>query len=368
MEYLVQFQLNVFAIMILAVLFIIMRAKSRVKSFSKKLLKVVMAAAAIAIVFEPLTWMFDRRLFPGAYFLEYSTNFILFLIGPVLGGLMLSYVDYHLFRSPSRIYKRMFYQHMSFLTLLILLVNLMYPVYFDVAPATNRFSSGDFKDVHYVVLASQYIAMSVMVMKHRKKVPSNVRLIFLFFFALPIIGMIIQLFDSKLYFSWTSIALVVLVAYTCLESTTTEQDYLTNLYNRQSYETYLQHLIEKKRSFGVVLIDLNDFKHINDEYGHFKGDQVLIEFGRVLVDAFPNQALAARLGGDEFIVLVENERDIDTYVTSIHRLLKKRDDPLLKALRFSYGYQIYQEGMSMDELYTSVDKKMYKDKRAKRSM
>ncbi|SFF64577.1 diguanylate cyclase (GGDEF) domain-containing protein [Halobacillus alkaliphilus] len=368
MEYFVQFQLNMFAMMILAVLFIIMRAKSRVKSFSKRLLKMIMVGAAVAIVFEPLTWIFDRKLFFGAYFLEYSTNFILFLIGPVLGGLMLSYVDYHLFRSPSRIYKRMFYQHMSLLTLLILLVNLIYPVYFDVAPITNRFSSGDFMDLHYVVLASIYIAMFVMVIRHRTKVPSSVQLIFLIFFALPIGGMIVQLFDSKLYFSWTSIALVVLVAYTFLESTTTEQDFLTKLYNRQSYETYLQHLIEKKCSFGIVLIDLNDFKHINDEYGHYKGDQILIEFGRVLKEAFPNQALAARLGGDEFIVLVENGSDIDPYVTSIHRLLEKREDPLLKTLSFSYGFQDYQEGMSMDELYTSVDKKMYSDKRAQRSM
>ena len=162
--------------------------------------------------------------------------------------------------------------------------------------------------------------------------------------------------------------LVVLMAYTFLESAATEQDYLTKLYNRHSYETYLQHLIERERAFGIVLIDLNDFKHINDEYGHYKGDQVLIEFGRVLVDAFPNQALAARLGGDEFIVLVENGRDIDTYVSSIHRLLEKSDDPLLQSLSFSYGYQVYQEGMSMDELYTSVDKKMYNDKRSKRSM
>ncbi|MGP4076281.1 hypothetical protein [Halobacillus sp. K22] len=104
MEYFVQFQLNVFAIVILAVLFMIMRTKSTVKSFSKKLLKMIMVAAAVAIIFEPLTWIFDRKLFSGAYVFEYSTNFILFLIGPVLGGLLLSYVDYHLFKNSSRIY------------------------------------------------------------------------------------------------------------------------------------------------------------------------------------------------------------------------------------------------------------------------
>ncbi|ASF41305.1 GGDEF domain-containing protein [Halobacillus halophilus] len=368
MDYVVQFQVNIFAIMILAVLFIIMRAKSRVKSFSKRLLKMIMVVAAVAIVFEPLTWIFDGKFFNGAYVLEYSTNFILFLCGPVLGGLMLSYVDYHLFGNPSRVYRRWFYQHLSVLTLFILLVNLMYPVYFDVDPSSHNYISGDYKDLHNALLIGQYIAICVMVVRNRGRISSPVKWIFLIFFALPIVGMFVQLFDKQLYFSWTSIVLVVLMAYTFLESTATEQDYLTNLYNRQSYETYLQHLIERERAFGIVLIDLNDFKHINDEYGHYKGDQVLIEFGRVLVDAFPNQALAARLGGDEFIVLVENGRDIDTYVSSIHRLLEKSDDPLLQSLSFSYGYQVYQEGMSMDELYTLVDKKMYNDKRSKRSM
>ncbi|MGP4077513.1 GGDEF domain-containing protein [Halobacillus sp. K22] len=264
--------------------------------------------------------------------------------------------------------KRMFYQHLSFLTLLILLVNFIYPVYFEVEPDTNRYSSGDFKDLHYVVLAVQYIAMCVIVVKNRNQVPSSVAMIFLAFFALPIVGMIVQLFDSRLYFSWTSIALVVLVAYTFLESTTTEQDFLTKLYNRQSYETYLEHLIEKKCSFGIILIDLNDFKQINDQYGHHKGDQVLIDFGKVLRKCSPNQTMAARLGGDEFIVIIEKEKGIDDYLASIHLLLKNSVDPLLKTLRFSYGYQAYQEGMSMDELYMSVDKKMYNDKRTKRSM
>lgn len=85
MHYLVQFQINIFAIIILIVLFLIIKMKSKVKSFSKQLLNLIMIASAVAIVMEPLTWIFDGMSFFGAFFLEYFTNFILFMMGPKLG-------------------------------------------------------------------------------------------------------------------------------------------------------------------------------------------------------------------------------------------------------------------------------------------
>lgn len=364
MEDLVQFQLNVFALLVLTVLFIIMSARAKVRSFSKKLLRMIMTATAVAIVVEPLTWIFDKKLFPGAYFLEYSTNFILFLIGPILGGLLISYVDYHLLKNPSRIYKAGFYQHISGLTFIILLINFFYPLYFQVAPDTNRFSSGDFKDLHYIMLATLYLYMFFLVLKNRKKVPAYVSGIFLLFFALPIIGMVVQLFDSKLYFSWTANVLGILVAYTFLESNSTEQDSLTKLYNRQSYEMYLRHLLEIKRPFGVIIIDLDGFKQINDLYGHQTGDQILIEFGRILQKTFQQKALTARLGGDEFIIVTEKDkRAIDEDIERVAHLVKKHEDPLIESLTFSYGCQCHEKGMTMEELYNLADQKMYEFKR-----
>lgn len=364
MEIIVQFQINLFALVILAVLYMIMRAKSKVESFGKKVLKTIMAATACAIVLEPMTWIFDKKLFPGAFVLEYSTNFLLFLIGPVLGGLMLSYVDYHLFKDPSRVQKRMYYQQLSIVTLAVLLINIYHPIYFDVEPGINKYSSAAFKDVHYVVLGSQYVYMFAFVIKNRKRLLSYVTGLFLLFFALPIVGMVVQLFESRIYFSWTAIVIGILVSYTFLESATTEEDFLTKLYNRQSYEVYVNHLIEIRRPFGILLIDLNHFKEVNDKYGHREGDQVLVGFARVLKKVFQHKGLCARLGGDEFIVVVEKEiRNVVPAVTEVERKLKRQEEALLRQTRFSYGYQAYEPGMSTEELYTAADRKMYEFKR-----
>ncbi|WP_404408280.1 GGDEF domain-containing protein [Jeotgalibacillus malaysiensis] len=365
MDYLVQFQLNVFAFAILIILYIIVKMRSKVETFSKKLLILIMITSAIAMILEPATWIFDGMLFPGAYLLEYSTNFFLFLVGPVLGGLMLSYVDYHIFKDPKRIYKKGYYQHLSVITFLVLLVNMVYPIYFDVDAATNSYSSGVFKEIHYVVLASFYIYMIYFLFKNRKKTSSYIVNIFLGFFSLPIIGMVIQMVDSKLYFSWTSGVLGILVAYIFLESTSTEEDFLTKLYNRRSTEVYMKHLKEAEKTFGIMLMDLNYFKEINDEHGHHKGDQVLVGFANILKKSFQQKGLIARLGGDEFIIIFEGGHiKPDQIAQEIRRQLKKQHDPILTSLSFSYGYELYEHHQSLNDMYMTADEKMYKDKHA----
>ncbi|WP_112182056.1 MULTISPECIES: GGDEF domain-containing protein [Paraliobacillus] len=364
MQYLVQFQINIFAIMILMVIFLIIKMKSKVKSFGKKLLKVIIIASAVAIVIEPLTWIFDGMQFFGSFLLEYSTNFLLFMMGPILGGLMLSYVDYHVFKAPKRISKRIFYQGISIITFIVLMINIFHPIYFEVDPVTNGFSSGDYKWIHYLVLAGLYIYMFLFVIINRKRIKFYVINIFLVFFMLPIVGMVVQLFDSRLYFSWTSIVLGILVAYVFLETTSSEEDYLTKLYNRKSYENYVEHLIEADKYFSVILIDLDDFKNINDQYGHNKGDQVIVAFAQILQRVFNNNSLVSRLGGDEFIVVIEKmDVEVIQFISSIDLLLKKHEDEFINRLSFSYGYQEYSKTMNADELFTIVDKKMYKDKK-----
>ncbi|MCA0972172.1 GGDEF domain-containing protein [Halobacillus litoralis] len=368
MDYIVQFQLNIYAFIVLMVLFIIIKARARVESFGKKLLRMIMYATAVAIVIEPITWILDNKVFPGAYFLGYSTNFILFLMGPILGGLMLSYVDYHLLKQPARIYRRGFYQHVSVVTFFILLINIAYPLYFQILPEENRYISGDFKVAHYAVIAAPYLYMLIFSFRNRQRVPAYVSYVFMIFYALPIIGLALRLFEPELFFAWTTIVIGILVSYTFLESSSTELDSLTKLYHRQSYETYLRNLIETKRSFEVVVLDLNRFKAINDQYGHQKGDHVLIEFGWILQKTFHHNALTARLGGDEFVIVIEKDEDatVKRDMEVVAALLKKHPDPLLSSLTFSYGCQCYEPGMSMDELYNAADKKMYKVKRESR--
>jgi diguanylate cyclase (GGDEF)-like protein len=81
-------------------------------------------------------------------------------------------------------------------------------------------------------------------------------------------------------------------------------DALTHLVNRKGLKRQLRHWADRGQPYTLYLIDLNDFKPVNDTYGHRAGDRLLQGFARRLSTALP-QHLVARLGGDEFVVAAE---------------------------------------------------------------
>ncbi|XMB72948.1 GGDEF domain-containing protein [Mycoplasmatota bacterium WC30] len=362
MEYLIQFQLNVFALIILAILFVTLIVKSSVNHIAKRLFKATIFFSAAAIIIEPMTWVFDGTHFLGSHFLEYFTNMLLIIIAPIICGFMLSYVDYFIFKDCKRLYKRYFYLIPTLFTVVMLIINIFFPIYFSVDKVTNIYQAESLLWVQYVMVGLYYLYMLAFTIIHRKKTQKSALVIFIIFFSLPILGMILQLSLENLFFSWTSITLSLLVVYIFLESVNSEKDYLTKLYNRQTYEKYISNLIDAQKQFSILFIDLDDFKGINDKFGHLKGDEVLIEFSRILEKTFKANIMISRLAGDEFIIVIENEIDVEASIKHTYTILENTDDAVLNSLKFSYGYQQHSEGMTVDQIYVNVDKKMYINK------
>ena len=89
--------------------------------------------------------------------------------------------------------------------------------------------------------------------------------------------------------------------------TEAERDRLTGLYNRNGFERRAEEFLEKDSPGGaLLLLDLDNFKQINDREGHPEGDRVLQIFAQCLADSFRKEDLIGRLGGDEFAVLLGN--------------------------------------------------------------
>ncbi len=148
-----------------------------------------------------------------------------------------------------------------------------------------------------------------------------------------------------------------------METTPSEEDYLTKLYNRKNYESQLNYYVQAKKPFGVAIFDLNFFKAINDNYGHQKGDEVLIAFGQALKKTFDKYGFVSRLGGDEFAVIVDNHYDnIDFLIQELSNVIRAHEDPIVSTMQFSFGYQKHDESISLDELFNLADYKMYAHK------
>lgn len=111
-----------------------------------------------------------------------------------------------------------------------------------------------------------------------------------------------------------------------------EHDALTELPNRRSFEAQLQaatlRAMETGNSVGLLLLDLDHFKHINDTLGHAAGDHVLQTFGRRLRSSLRPTDFVARLGGDEFAVILQGIQGEDDLVKAGESILARLQDPV----------------------------------------
>lgn len=149
-------------------------------------------------------------------------------------------------------------------------------------------------------------------------------------------------------------------------------DELTGLVNRGEFDRNLFRAISlaerNKRPMGVVYIDVNEFKALNDTHGHASGDKVLIAIGERLVKSCRNSDVAARLGGDEFaVILWELAGRADARVAAISIAARMQKPLKLDHGEYqtsvSIGVALYPEdGTTPDALLAHADQKMYAQK------
>ncbi|HWE54689.1 MAG TPA: EAL domain-containing protein [Acidimicrobiales bacterium] len=149
-------------------------------------------------------------------------------------------------------------------------------------------------------------------------------------------------------------------------------DLLTDLANRRLFDQYLDNALtaaaRRREMVGVVVLDLDGFKAINDNLGHQIGDRVLVEVADRLSQVLRAGDLAARLGGDEFAVVLTHVESIDAAVTATRRFVDTINqtlelDGLPVPLRASAGLAVAPEhGLDGTSLMSRADEAMYSAK------
>jgi diguanylate cyclase (GGDEF)-like protein len=155
-----------------------------------------------------------------------------------------------------------------------------------------------------------------------------------------------------------------------------EFDLLTDVHNRFSLESYVDRQIEVAREnagiFGLIYIDLNDFKQVNDVYGHQVGDVYLQEAAKRMKHQLRGADMLARLGGDEFAVVLPTVRNQSEVEEIAHRLEHSFDVPFsfdgyVVHGAASLGIALYpQHASTRDGLLSSADAAMYVAKQTKK--
>lgn len=152
----------------------------------------------------------------------------------------------------------------------------------------------------------------------------------------------------------------------------TQQDSLTGLLNRRAIESEVNKLLTDKIPGVFLMMDIDEFKYINDKYGHLTGDRTLVELSRIMELCFFRKDLIGRIGGDEFAVFLPNQSDfalseIDQLIndkTIYHNTLIKRNFKV----ELSYGISLFDQyqDLTVRELLDKADREMYCHKRNKK--
>ncbi|MCR4562422.1 MAG: GGDEF domain-containing protein, partial [Bacilli bacterium] len=170
-------------------------------------------------------------------------------------------------------------------------------------------------------------------------------------------GVAIQAIDHEARVSMVTIAMAFLLFYNYYCDLYLQGDALTGLLNRRHLEN--MHL-KKGRDYLLVFLDVDDFKLINDRYGHDYGDEVLTKLGQLILRHFSRYGLCYRYGGDEFVLVLKTDE-------AFFKRLASNFDSALNECReedkrfpfVSYGYETYIGGSDFLLAQRKADENMY---------
>lgn len=145
-------------------------------------------------------------------------------------------------------------------------------------------------------------------------------------------------------------------------------DPLTKIYTRDIIFNYIEHLVEKKVEFTYAILDIDNFKYINDTYGHLVGDTVLEEASKQLKDIVGNKGIIGRYGGDEIIIVYEGIQTYKDAWEAAHDVLKS-PKPISASgvddltLTYTLGLARYPfDSTELTTIFDLADKALYRGK------
>jgi len=181
-----------------------------------------------------------------------------------------------------------------------------------------------------------------------------------------------ELVFSLTKFIWPFLSALFLYFYLFIMLKENKTDSLTGLDNRYSFFEYFGRISRNKNgdSWSIAMLDINNFKSINDIYGHLEGDNALLNLARAIKKCSKKSDFTARYGGDEFILVSKTETGINDFISNIENELTKFNDASEKLynIEISYGFDTFKADGSrpINEFLVHIDKLMHRYNEEKR--
>lgn len=355
---------NIISILLIGTLYLANRQKAEYDR-DMRLLQQMMVTIGIANISDCCVYYLAGSSNIVIKVLVFLSGSGLFLGNVMIGYLWAKFIMVHM-NIPFSDIRRNIYRTIGLISIVLLVINIFYPLVFSVSD--GRYQRG-FAYIIFLIFAAFYILDSLYLYVKRVKKNGSLKLFPVHIFLIPVIlGVVIQAFFVEIAITWTSIAISVAGIMTALKNEIIFTDCLTGLYNREYLEFLHKRACNKKDCWvSGIMIDLNGFKQINDNYGHAEGDLALCIVADLLLKSFSEYGVVTRYAGDEFVIMLNTTDNqlIQKIIKSAKKNFvtenEKNDKPY--QLSASMGYAITNlSNETIDDFMNRIDEQMYQDK------
>lgn len=369
--------LDVFAILILISLRIGNPRRSGKFMAGQRIFELMITVNMVVLLLDGLTWYLNGNTALIAVILNRVITCCFFIINPVMSFLYVLFCDSKLKVSVKKRKKTFFFYCIPLLIHgMLALISAFYPLLFQLGP-DNVYRRGPVFAFSFIVSYGYLIyAFINTYLAYRRKDravrDSKVYASLLLFPIPPIVGGIFQSFLPQVSVIWCSTVISLLIIFIQVQNSQITTDALTGLLNRGQilpYAEWKSSRLREKKLFAI-LIDLDDFKHINDSFGHAAGDRALITASEIIKSSCSASDFVGRYGGDEFVVIAvrNSEKAVETIIGRINSAFAKYNAQHAApySLSASMGYSSWSDGYAnADAFISAADARMYMNKAQK---
>lgn len=332
--------------MALIVLFFMTKHNYLFNKKQTKLFRIAIIMNLILLVVISLDGIFSMMYNPNIWIFRNLTSCINFAFSPLTPLIL-----YRIFLAEHQP-RKLFYLPFIVNTL-VCIASMFCKLVFDITP-DNSYGRGSLFFLPFLV-SLFYMGVLILYLRASAKKGNRGERIFLcgvvvlliFFMGMEIIG-------GYRFLTWDAAVVSLILYYLLININNANHDPLTGAFNRAMYMKELSN-IEHSASCTIALLDINNFKTINDTLGHDEGDKFLVLMVKILQMKLDKNAAVYRIGGDEFVILSKkwNGAMMQDY------LRLAREEANGQRLDFAYGIAVYKPEQSLEKALKIADQNMY---------
>jgi diguanylate cyclase (GGDEF)-like protein len=375
METLLRLQINGFCLAVI----LILRLSANRRKFSKtgadlRIFGALLLSTAAMLFLDAAGWLLDGSpgaigravvlVVDGLYYAAHTLPALFFIL----------YADFQVFRDEGRFTR----VARPFIIIAVLVafaaaLSIFTGILFHV-DGENRYVRGAAFPVFAVLEYGIAAYALVFLIRSFKKVSRRVFITLLTYPLVILVAAILQMYIYGFVLIWPAMTLFLVASSANIENRRARTDYLTGTANRRSLDEELERRIavsKSGKSLCGLLIDLDDFKNINDRFGHEAGDRALEDIALILLSSVRVEDMVARMGGDEFVILIDFKEPtaMEDLVGRVEAAVENHNASELRPYRLalSIGRACYDpvDGGSAAEFLGFLDSDMYARKKSK---